>query len=556
MKKNIIFRVSLLILFLLMFFGANAQDDFNQTKTTRISRNFDIFNSVLRELDLNYVDTLDYGKIVTNGIDYMLANIDPYTIYIPESQEDDLTMMTSGEYAGIGALIQQNAQGQIFIAEPFEGKPAQKNDVRAGDIILFVDGISTKNLTTSQVSEKLKGYPNSVIKLKLQRLGIEKPVEKEFLREKIVMDAVSYYTDIQPNIAYILLSDFTDHAALEVKNALNQINEKSPLQAVILDLRDNGGGLINEAITILSYFLPKGTTVVTTKGKLSTANRIYKTPVEPIFPNVQLAVLTNNNTASASEIIAGAVQDLDRGIVIGERTFGKGLVQSVRPVSFGGYLKVTTAKYYIPSGRCIQAINYSNRNSDGGIMYVPDSLTKVFYTANGRKVKDGGGITPDSLVNDERNVNIAYYIYAKNLYFDYANIFVQNNPTIAPPESFNISDENFNDFVKYLKDNNFTYTNTSEKYFEELKKAAKFDGISEQAREEFNALQKKLKPDLDADIQAHKTDIENFLGLEIIRRYYFQKGEIIYSMQNDKYIDAALGLLNNTLIYNKILNKK
>jgi len=539
-----------------MFFGANAQDDFNQTKTTRISRNFDIFNSVLRELDLNYVDTLDYGKIVTNGIDYMLANIDPYTIYIPESQEDDLTMMTSGEYAGIGALIQQNAQGQIFIAEPFEGKPAQKNDVRAGDIILFVDGISTKNLTTSQVSEKLKGYPNSVIKLKLQRLGIEKPVEKEFLREKIVMDAVSYYTDIQPNIAYILLSDFTDHAALEVKNALNQINEKSPLQAVILDLRDNGGGLINEAITILSYFLPKGTTVVTTKGKLSTANRIYKTPVEPIFPNVQLAVLTNNNTASASEIIAGAVQDLDRGIVIGERTFGKGLVQSVRPVSFGGYLKVTTAKYYIPSGRCIQAINYSNRNSDGGIMYVPDSLTKVFYTANGRKVKDGGGITPDSLVNDERNVNIAYYIYAKNLYFDYANIFVQNNPTIAPPESFNISDENFNDFVKYLKDNNFTYTNTSEKYFEELKKAAKFDGISEQAREEFNALQKKLKPDLDADIQAHKTDIENFLGLEIIRRYYFQKGEIIYSMQNDKYIDAALGLLNNTLIYNKILNKK
>jgi len=556
MKKNYIFRVSLLISFVLVIVCANAQDDYNQTKTTRISRNFDIFNSVLRELDLNYVDTLDYSKIVKDGIDYMLDNIDPYTVYIPESQEDDLTMMTSGEYAGVGALIQQNSQGQIYIAEPFEGKPAQKNDVRAGDIILSVDGVSTKDLTTSQVSDKLRGYPNSIIKLKLQRPGVDKPIDKEFSREKIIMESVEYYSEIQPHTAYIILSDFTDHAAMEVKNALNKINEKSPIQAVILDLRNNGGGLINEAITILSYFLPKGTTVVTTKGKLSSANRIYKTPVEPIFPNVSLAILTNNNTASASEIIAGAVQDLDRGVIIGERTYGKGLVQTVRPVSFGGYLKVTTAKYYIPSGRCIQAINYSERNSDGSIARLPDSLTQVFNTANGRKVRDGGGIIPDSILSNDRNVNIAYYIYAKNLYFDYANIFVQTHKTIAPPDSFKISDDDFNDFVKYLKDNNFTYTNTSEKYFAQLKNAAQFDGISQNAKEEFDALQKKLKPDLDTDIQAHKADIENLLGLEIIRRYYFQKGEVIYTLQDDKQVDTAIKILNNSLIYNKILNNK
>jgi len=553
MNKTSIFRFNLLIFFLLIIFSANAQKDYNQTKTTRISRNFEIFNSVLRELDLNYVDTLNYEKIVRNGIDFMLNDIDPYTVYIPENQEDDLTMMTSGEYAGIGALIQKNEKGQTVIAEPFEGKPAQKNDVRAGDIILSVDGVSTKDLTVSQVSEKLKGYPNSVIKLKLQRLGVEKPIEKEFLREKIVMEAVSYYAEIQQGTAYILLSDFTDHAAMEVKNALNEMNEKSPLQAVILDLRDNGGGLINEAITILSYFLPKGTTVVTTKGKLSSANRTYKTPVEPIFPNVRLVVLTNSNTASASEIIAGAVQDLDRGVIVGDRTFGKGLVQSVRPVSYGGYLKVTTAKYYIPSGRCIQAIDYSHRTSDGTIVRLPDSLTQVFKTANGRKVRDGGGVTPDSIVTNERKLNIAYYIYAKNLYFDFANSFVQKNPTIAPPADFKLSDEVFDDFVKYLKNKNFTYTNTSEKYFAELKNAAKYDGISEQAQAEFEALQKKLKPDLNTDIQAHKDDIVNLLSSEIVRRYYFQKGEIIFSLQNDKQVDTAIGILNNSLIYNKIL---
>ncbi|MCL1868571.1 MAG: S41 family peptidase [Paludibacter sp.] len=555
MKNNLIFRANLLISFLLIIFSANAQNDFNQTKTTRISRNFDIFNSVLRELDLNYVDTLNYDKIVGNAIDYMLHKIDPYTVYIPENQENDLTMMTSGEYAGIGALIQQNGQGQIVIAEPFEGKPAQKNDVRAGDIILSVDGISTKNLTTSQVSEKLKGYPNSLIKLKLQRFGVEKPIEKEFLREKIVMESVSYYAEIQQGTAYILLSDFTDHAAQEVKTALNEMNAKTPLQAVILDLRDNGGGLINEAITILNYFLPKGTTVVTTKGKLSSANRIYKTPVEPIFPNVRLIVLTNNNTASASEIIAGAIQDLDRGMIVGERTYGKGLVQSVRSVSYGGYLKVTTAKYYIPSGRCIQAIDYSHRTSDGSIARVPDSLTQVFNTAGGRKVRDGGGITPDSIISNDQNLNIAYYIYAKNLYFDYASIFVQKHQTVAPPSNFKLSDEDFNDFVKYLKDKNFTYTNTSEKYLAELKNAAKFDGVAEQVEAELDALQKKLKPDLDSDIQAHKADIVNLLSSEIMRRYYFQKGEIIFSLQDDKQLKTALEILNNSLIYNKILNK-
>jgi carboxyl-terminal processing protease len=548
------YKIKLLSLVFCLFFCnfVAAQKD----KTTKISRNLDVFNSVLRELDLNYVDTLNYNEVVKNGIDYMLGNIDPYTVYMPENELDDLKFMTSGEYAGIGALILRNEEGNVVISEPYEGKPAQKNDVRAGDIILEVDGVNTKGMTTAQVSEQLKGSPNTLIKIKLQRAGTAKPIEKEFMREKITLNSLTYSAEIEDGTAYIILSDFTDHAALEVKTTLNEMNKKHEIKNLILDLRNNGGGLVEEAITILSYFLLKGTTVLTTKGKLSSSNRTYKTPTEPIFPNLNLVVLTNRGTASASEIIAGAVQDLDRGLVIGSRTYGKGLVQSVRPVTFGGYLKVTTAKYYIPSGRCIQAIDYSHRNEDGSVGRVPDSLTSVFYTKNGRIVRDGGGIVPDTLVSDERNINIAYYIYAKNLYFNFATNYVLSHPTIASADKFKVSDEDFDDFVKYLKDKNFTYTSQTEKYFTELKRAAEFDSVDKAAEAEFAALQKKLKPDLETDIQAHKDDICNLLSLEIVKRYYFQNGEIVYSMQTDKELQTALSLLNDKSEFEKLLKVK
>ncbi|MDR2853690.1 MAG: peptidase S41, partial [Prevotellaceae bacterium] len=377
----------------------------------------------------------------------------------------------------------------------------------------------------------------------------------DFMREKITLNSVTYAAEIQEGTAYILLSDFTDHAALEVKTTLNELNKQHEIKSLILDLRNNGGGLVEEAVTILSYFLPKGTTVLTTKGKLRSSNRTYKTPTEPIFPNLNLIVLTNNGTASASEIIAGAVQDLDRGLVVGSRTYGKGLVQSVRPVSLGGYLKVTTAKYYIPSGRCIQAIDYGHRNEDGSVGRVSDSLTSVFYTKNGRAVRDGGGIVPDTLVADERNVNIAYYIFARNLYFDFATDYVQKHTEIASADKFQVSDEDFDDFVKYLKDRNFTYQSQTEKYFSELKRAAEFDGVENIAAAEFEALQQKLKPDLETDIQAHKTDIAQFLSSEIVGRYYFQRGEILYSLQTDKELQTAIALLNNNSEFDKLLNK-
>lgn len=528
----------------------------DDTKTTRISRNFNILNSVLRELDLNYVDTLNYDAIMKEGIDKMLEKVDPYTTYIPESQMDDLTYMTSGEYGGIGALISKDADGRVVVSEPYEDKPAQKNGIRAGDVILEVDGVSTKNLSVSQVSDRLRGLPNTEIKLKLERLGEKKPIEKVFKREKIVMNSVSYYSEISPKVGYILLSDFTDHAAIEVKSALSDLVKNNKIESLILDLRDNGGGLVDEAVKILSYFLPKGTTVMSTKGKLSSSNRVYKTPTEPVYPDMKLVVLTNNNSASASEIIAGAVQDLDRGLIVGNRTFGKGLVQSIRPISFGGYIKVTTAKYYIPSGRCIQAIDYSHRNEDGSIARVPDSLTTEFKTLNGRTVRDGGGVVPDTTISDERKLNIAYYIYAKNLYFEFANQYVQKHPVITLPDKFELSDADFKAFTDFLVEKNFTYTSQTEKYFDELQRLAEFEGIDKRASEELEALKKKLSPDITADIEENKEDIVLLLSSEIIKRYYFQKGEIIYALRNDKETETAIYLLNNSVEFDMLLSKK
>jgi len=325
---------------------------------------------------------------------------------------------------------------------------------------------------------------------------------------------------------------------------------------LVLDIRNNGGGLIDEAVKIVGYFVPKGTDVVTTKGKNNDADRTYKTPSDPIFPQIKLVVLTNRSSASASEILAGAVQDLDRGVIVGERTFGKGLVQNIRPVGFGGHLKVTTAKYYIPSGRCIQAIDYKNRNEDGSVGHIPDSLTSEFSTRNGRKVRDGGGIVPDSLTKDDRKLNIAYYIFAQNLYFDYATNYVLQHPTIASPSDFVLSDSDFNSFVDYLVEKKFTYTSQTEKYYNELIDMAKYDGLDKDAKDEFLALKAKLVPDKIKSVEKYKADIVELLSLEIIKRYYFQKGEIQYSLRSDKDLKVALELLKPEGAYSKILSNK
>ena len=523
-----------------------------EQRTFRISKNLTIFNSVFRDLDLFYVDTLSYDKMVKATIDNMLEKLDPYTVYLPEEETDDLTFMTTGEYAGIGAVIAKSDKG-ILISEPYEGKPAQRNGVRAGDIILQIDGKNVTGLTVSEVSAMLKGTPNTTIKLKLERPGEKNPLEISFLREKIQMNPVSYSAVVSDKVGYVMLNEFTDRAAIELKDAISELVKQHQIESLVLDIRNNGGGLIDEAVKIVGYFVPKGTDVVTTKGQNKEADRTYKTPTEPIFPQMRLVVLANRSSASASEILAGSLQDLDRAVIVGERTFGKGLVQNIRPISYGGHLKVTTAKYYIPSGRCIQAIDYSHRNEDGSVGHIPDSLTSEFKTKGGRKVRDGGGIVPDTLTKDERKLNIAYYIFAQNLYFDYATLYVQKHPKIVSPAEFSLSDADFKSFTDYLIEKKFTYTTQTEKYYKELFDMAKLEGLDKRANVEFEALKTKLMPNIAKSIEENKSEISDLLSVEIIKRYYFQKGEIQFSLRTDKDLKVAVELLKSQGKFEKIL---
>jgi len=547
MKK--IIQLSIFVFcFSTVIYGASKPEQ----RTFRISKNLTIFNSVFRDLDIHYVDTLNYDKMIKTSIDNMLEKLDPYTVYMPEEETDDLKFMTTGEYAGIGALISKSDRG-VVISEPYEGKPAQRNGVRAGDIILQIDGKYVNGLTVSEVSALLKGTPNTTIKLRLDRPGGKAPIEISFLREKIQMNPVSYSAVIADKVGYVLLNEFTERAAIELKDAILDLVKQHQIESLVLDIRNNGGGLIDEAVKIVGYFVPKGTAVVTTKGKNKESERTYKTPTEPIFPQMKLVVLANRSSASASEILAGSLQDLDRAVIVGERTFGKGLVQNILPISYGGHLKVTTAKYYIPSGRCIQAIDYSHRNEDGSVGHIPDSLTSEFKTKKGRKVRDGGGIVPDTLTKDDRKVNIAYYIYSQNLYFEFATQYVLKHPHIASPAEFKLSDEDFKAFTDYLIEKKFTYTTQTEKYYKELINIAKIEGLDKRASDEFDALKAKLIPDISKSIEENREEVAELLSLEIIKRYYYQKGEIQYSLRTDKDLKVALGLLMPQGGYDKIL---
>ena len=550
MKKTLI----ILCLVFGLYGISNSQNPKSNSRTFRISKNLSVFNSVFRELDAFYVDTLNYDKMMKTAIDEMLGKIDPYTVYLPEEETSDLTFMTTGEYAGIGAMIMKK-DTEICVSEPYEGMPAQRNGIIAGDVILEVDGKSVKGMEVSNVSALLKGVPNTKIKIKLKRYGQTKPIEKEFLREKIQVNPVAYYANVADKTGYVLLNEFTDKSAMELKLAINDMVKKHQIESLIIDLRNNGGGLIDEAVKIVGYFVPKGTEVVATKDKNQLTERTYKTPMEPLFPEMKLVVLTNRASASASEIVAGSIQDLDRGIILGERTFGKGLVQNIRPVGYGGHLTVTTAKYYIPSGRCIQAIDYSHRNEDGSVGRVPDSLTNEFSTRNGRKVRDGGGIIPDIVTKDDRKLNIAYYIFAQNLYFDFVNKYHSTHNTISKPDEFELNDEDFKSFSDYLVEKKFTYSSQTEKYFTQLLEVAALEGLDKSAEAEFEALKLKLKPDIAKNIENNKADIVDLLSHEIIKRYYYQKGEIQFSLRTDSDLKLAIDKLNNLEDYNAVLTK-
>lgn len=543
-------RIIYITTFILLPWVAFAQ---SEQKHSRIEKNLSIYNDILRLLDIMYVDTLNYDKLMTTSINSCLKSLDPYTIYIPEEDTEDLTFMTTGTYGGIGALIVQRDE-DVMISEPYEGMPAQKAGLKAGDLLLKIDGESARGKSTSEVSAMLRGVPHDKISIVVKRPGEKKNLTFEFEREKIQINPVSYAACVAPGIGYIKLTEFTENAASEFKNGVKDMVNQDQINSLIIDLRDNGGGIIEEAVKILSMFVPKGTEVVSTKGKIPQVETSYKTLTDPLFPDMKVAVLVNRFSASAAEIVAGVFQDLDRGVLIGERTFGKGLVQNIRPLSYGGNLKLTTAKYYIPSGRCIQAIDYSHRNEDGSVGRVPDSLTTVFLTKRGREVRDGGGVSPDIEVKQPEGINICYYLFVENMFFDYATEYCQRHPNIAPAQEFTLTDEDFADFEAFLTKKEFTYQTQTASYLESLKDLIKFEQLDSIAANELKALEEKIKPNISEELKRNRKEIEEMLGSEIIKRYYYQKGDIIYTLRTNKDFSEAKELLNDEKRYKKILN--
>ncbi|NLO03395.1 MAG: S41 family peptidase [Bacteroidales bacterium] len=525
------------------FYSFN-QDD----KNFELAKNLEIYYSLFRELNMFYVDEVNPEKLVKTSIDEMLKSLDPYTNFISEDQMEDFRFMTTGEYAGIGALI-GNQNGKIVISEPYEGFPAQKFGLKAGDIILEVEGKSTENMSTEDVSNLLKGPAKRPVKIKLQRPGEKKPYEVDVIREKISIESVPYYGMIENNVAYIRLSNFTANCSEEVKKAYQELKKNNP-GALVLDMRSNPGGLLQEAVKIVNMFVPRGSEIVSTRGKVKQWDKAYKATNTPLDTTIRIAVLTNSSSASASEIVAGAIQDLDRGLVIGSRTFGKGLVQTTRDLSYNTKLKVTTAKYYIPSGRCIQALDYSNRNEDGSVGHVPDSLISEFKTIKGRIVFDGGGIIPDIVVEPEQLSNLSAALLTNFMIFDFATKFSNENESIASPDEFNISGNIYGQFAQFLKDNNFEYESESEHLLKELEKAAKEEKYYSLAEKDFESLKGRLEPHLDKDLEVFSNEIKILLENEIVSRFYYQKGAIRSSIGEDKVIKTAIEKLNSDMAYN------
>jgi carboxyl-terminal processing protease len=518
-----------------------------------IAKNLDIYYTLFRELNLYYVDETDPGDLVKTSIDKMLENLDPYTVYIPESKMEDYNFMTTGQYGGIGALIRKT-DDYVIITDPYEGYPADKAGLKAGDKIVEIDGVELKGKDSADVSELLKGQPNTVINIKIHRPGTKKEIEKTITREKIKVYNVPYYGMLENKIGYIRLSNFTSKASKEVKDALIDLKNNQGAESIIVDLRGNPGGLLIESVNITNLFVNKGQEIVSTKGKAKQWDRTYNASFEPIDTAIPLVVLVNRGSASASEIVSGAIQDLDRGVIIGTRTFGKGLVQTTRPLSYNSKLKVTTAKYYIPSGRCIQALDYSNRNDDGSVGTVPDSLISEFQTKNNRTVFDGGGIIPDIETEAKRLSKIAISLLMKNLIFDFATSYVLEKKEIASIKDFVFSDEDYKNFITFLSDKDFDYNTKSESSLNKLIDEAKKEKYFSLVESEFETLKEKLAHDKDKDLQTFKDEIKELIAEEIIGRYYYTKGKIQYALQFDPNIEKAIEVLNSEETYASILD--
>lgn len=547
--RTTFFRLMPLLFLIILTSQIAAQ----QSSNFEVAKNLDIFASLYKELNKNYVDELSAGELMQTSIDAMLESLDPYTVYISEAEVEDFKFITTGQYGGIGALVHRQGD-KIVISEPYEGKPAQSFGLKAGDEILAIDGKEVTGKSTAEVSTLLKGQPGTSVTVLIHRPGTEEPFEKELIRQNVKIDNIPYYGILDSDVGYIKLTGFTQNAGEEVKEAFFDLRKNNTLSGLILDLRNNGGGLLQEAVSITNLFVPKGEHVVSTKGKLPSKNYSYKTMKAPIDTEIPLVVLVNNASASASEIVAGAIQDLDRGVIVGQQTFGKGLVQNVIPLSYNAQAKITVAKYYIPSGRCIQEIDYSKKDKNGESAKIPDSLITAYKTRNGRVVYDGHGIEPDVTVNEKGLSNISRTLIREFLVFAYATKYALEHPEIDAPENFTITDAIFDDFVAFINEEGYTYTTNSEKTVEKLEHYAEQEKYLDAISETLEALKKEIAENKQDDVVRHKEEISRLLRLEIVSRYYYQKGQIVSALADDEEIDAAIGLITEKKNYLAILD--
>ena len=549
MKNNKITLIFPLVIFITLCFSAFKSDNHK----FQISKQLNIFNNLIKEIDLFYVDTIIPEKIIKTGIDAMLSKLDPYTTYYTEEGSEELKMMITGKYAGIGSLIRfHEKKNTTVIAEPYDNMPASKAGLKIGDLIQSINNVSVIGMSTDSVSEMLRGEAGTKLTVVVERPGEKKTITIKVERENIALPSIPYYGILRDSIGYLQLEGFTEGCAKDMRRAFIDMKNKGA-HSFIIDLRSNGGGSLSEAIDIVNLFVPKGLNIVETKGKTKRSNEIYKTTKVPIDTISPLIILVDGQTASAAEIVSGSLQDLDRAVIIGSRTYGKGLVQVTRELPYNGYLKVTTSKYYIPSGRCIQAIDYTHRNADGNATRIPDSLTNVFHTLSGREVRDGGGILPDIESKGEKLTTMLYYLIQDMSIFDYATDYKLKHPQIAPAETFVLSDEDYEEFKQYLKASGFNYDKESYKALKQLKKMLELEGYSETTKTEIEQLEKVLHNNLDHDLDFFAKDVKRLISDEIIKRYYSQKGEIIYALRDDSDITESINLLNNIEKYRNIL---
>ncbi|MBR0078355.1 MAG: S41 family peptidase [Bacteroidales bacterium] len=531
-----------------MLVPAKAQNDFE------IAKNVDIFITVLRELNAKYADEITPGDLTETAINAMLESLDPYTVYYPENKIEDVKMMTAGQYGGIGALIQQRDK-QVIISELYEGWPAQKSGLLAGDVILKIDGKSTEGKTSSDVSAILKGQPGSTLAIEVFRPTKNKKLSFNIKREEVKLPNLPYYGMLDSEIGYIKLDQFTENAGKEVKDAFLDL-KKQGMTKLVFDLRNNGGGLLQEAVKIMNIFVDQGTTIVTTKGKIKEQNNTFRTPVAVTDKEIPVVVLVNEMSASASEIVSGSFQDLDRGVIVGKKTFGKGLVQNVVPLSYNSTMKITVSKYYIPSGRCVQNIDYFGKDSTQKPVHIPDSLAVAFKTKNGRTVYDKGGVEPDVTTPDVEASNVLVALVLNNLIFDFANQYHAEHTVIPPAAEFTVDDDLYNEFVNFLKNKDYQYKTETEYVLEDMKEAAEADHYWDKIESLCNAISEKIKQEKASDLQTYKKEIAEYLASEIAVRYYYQKGRICSQLSIDPDIATAKEILNDNARYRSILKLK